>query len=55
MAEVLKLGVTAKELAQLQAEGKLGTEDNPSGFTRANTQLIEEGHTTPLEISSKDL
>ena len=38
-----KLGVTAKELAQLQAEGKLGTEGNPSGFTRANTQLIEEG------------
>ena len=31
-----KLGVTAKELAQLQAEGKLK-------FTRANTQLIEEG------------
>jgi hypothetical protein len=36
-------GVTAAELAQAQAEGKLGTKDNPGGFTRANTMMIQEG------------
>jgi hypothetical protein len=41
-------GVTAKELAQAQAEGKLGSMDSKtgkynSGFTRANTAMIEEG------------
>jgi hypothetical protein len=33
----------AKEMAKAQREGKLGTKDNPSGFTRDNTRIIEEG------------
>ena len=37
-------GVTAKELAQAQAQGKLGAQGKEDGgFTRANTMMIEEG------------
>jgi hypothetical protein len=32
-----------KDIAQAQAEGKLKTKENPSGFTRDNTAAIEEG------------
>jgi hypothetical protein len=43
-----------KEIAQAQAEGRLGTKENPSGFTKDNTAWIEEGRKRLRQESGAD-